>query len=312
MDFNPQYLALITINGTTYEYYGNEKHELALVEQQPTLQMVNVNNKWQLQNYHLMHDIQIVPLYKTTEFITTNKIIQPYNLIVGSHRVTIDKFMNKGGEAVIYHGTYDGLPVIIKSYFRRPTSLPWLSPKLAKYTPIKYLLFQDQTRAYFVIMEQLQTLVYSSNILKQALEFIDLVENNDLRHGDISPGNVMQDAQGNLKLIDFSRSINTGTPFYSKCNFDREAMARVLLSYKFRSQMAVSPLLQERTNKGYSSSLAGLYRAYLQWIGATPDMKPIKDDPHQKAREKLFFQWFVNSFPQDEESTLLLDMAILH
>lgn len=60
------------------------------------------------------------------------------------------------------------------------------------------------------------------------------MKKSDKIHGDISPGNIMMDKEGNVKFIDFSRSpSNKETRFYSQNHTDTQGMGRVLFGLKY-------------------------------------------------------------------------------
>ena len=318
MAFAPKYLATITINNTLYEYYSDVNYLLALIEQEPTLQLVNRDEKWQIDNYAIPHTVTLQPLYTVERQIPLKEIKQSIHLSFEPYKLTIDSFFKKGGEAVIYKGKLNAQPVIIKTYTKSARTLPWISRKLAPYTPMKYLLFEDLSKAYFVVMEELQELVYNNSTLAQGLAFINLLESIGARHGDISPANIMQDAQGNLKFIDFARSITQGTSFYNKGISDRKALARTLLSAKYQFILSTTPLLQGTIKEGNKATLGKLYRTYLKTfvkpVNDLPDgLQQLQQKPLTQVEETIiqqqFFDWFQQYFPQDNESLQLIAMA---
>ena len=304
MAFKPQHLAVITINNTIYEYYSDINYNLALIEQKPTMKLRNDNNAWQIINYSVSHTVDLQSLYQIKIQISSKNIDKRLQFTLGYYELTIDSFYKKGGEAVVYKGTLHKCPVIIKTYTKGPRTLPWISEKLAAYAPIKYLLFEDISRAYFVVMEELQELVYNNTTLTQGLAFINLLESIGACHGDISPGNIMQDTHGNLKFIDFARPAAHGTPFYNKGFTDRKALARTLLSYKYQSLLSTSPLLQGGEQS--KPTLGKLYRAYLRSITKANHELSEKEEIRI---QKEFFDWFQQSFVQDKEGLELVAMA---
>lgn len=303
MTFEPKYLAVITINNTVYEYYSDTDFNLALIEQEPTLKLQNSNNAWQLINYLAPHTVKLEPIHRIGIEVSRNKIDKQLQFILGPYKLTIDSFYKRGGEAVVYKGTLDQHAVVIKTYIKGPRTLPWISQKLATYTPMKYMLFEDLSGAYFVVMEELRELVYDNNTLTQGLAFINLLESIGTHHGDISPANVMQDAQGNVKFIDFARFATLSTLFYNKGLTDRKGLTRTLLSYKYQSALSTTPLLQGAEPS--KPTLGKLYRAYLQNVTKIKNESPEKQLPQTEE----FFDWFQQSFVQDKEGLELIAMA---
>lgn len=282
--FRPRSIATITIDNQSYDYYVVEDNQLALIEEKPTLRLVD----GQIENLSSPHSVLIKPLYRVDSNIPLKVLKQPLRFTIGNHQVSIDQIYTRGGEAVIYKGTLDGHLVIIKTYVKAPRTLRALPPKLRPYLPKKYLLFEDSSRGYFIAMEPLENLVYSQKIFNQSLEFLKILEALNEVHGDISPGNLLQDSEGNVKVIDFTRPGSLGTPFYSQGHSDRQAMARVLLGYKY------APLVKQYIDAGRST----LYRLYRYYQSLFPG-----------ADEEQFFKWFQETFPQDQESLQLINMA---
>lgn len=310
MGFLPKYLAVITINNVAYEYYADINLLAGLIEQTPTLQIVDQNGIWQIADYFIAHTIKLDNLYQVPLHIPSNNFNTPMYFLLEPYVLTIDNFFTRGGEAVIYQGTLNHRPVIIKTYIKNPKILPQISQKLALYTTIKYLLFTDITGAYFVVMEELQELVYNNRTLQQGLAFINLLESIGARHGDISRGNIMQDTEGNIKFIDFARSKNTGTFFYNKGNNDRSSLARTLLSYKYQLALSTTPLLDGVLKKDEKRTLSKLYRVFLRKYVSNDDNVLNKLSSVQvKILDKQFFDWFQQNFIQDDESRKLIDMA---
>lgn len=282
--FRPKSIATVTVGNQSYDYYIVDDNQLALIEEKPTLRLI----QGQVEGLSSPHSVLIKPLYRVESHIPLKDLKRVLKLTIGNHQVSIDQIYLRGGEAVIYKGTLDGQPVIIKTYIKFPRTLRALPPELRPYLPKKYLLFEDLSRGYFISMEPLEELVYSQKIFNQSLEFLNLLEALNEVHGDISPGNLLQDSEGNLKIIDFARPGSLGTPFYSQGNSDRKAMARVLLGYKYAS------LIRNYINEG-SPTLYKLYRYYQSRFPG--------------ADEQQFFKWFQETFPQDQESLQLLMMA---
>ena len=279
MAFQPVYVALITVGGRTYEYYGNAEDELSLVEERPTLRLV----EGQIENYQLPHQVAIVPLFSTQLKIPREQF-EPLSFTVGNHEIEIEQLYTRGGEAVIYKGRLDHRPVIFKMYTRAAKKLRGLPSEIRDYLPERYLLLKEGRGRYVVVMQPLQEVVYSDRIYQQSLEFLKRMEALNEVHGDISPGNLMMDAEGNVKFIDFLR-LRGGTPFYSKGNTDRQALGRVLLGFKY------APF----GLRCHKCTLRKLYEVYRS--------------SHPEASEAEFFQWFQCTFPQDQQSLHLLQMV---
>lgn len=265
-------------------YYSNKEGEVGLIEEEPTMQLAP-DNTVNGQN------VTVLPIPRLEIQIPRVKLPTPINFTIGNNEITVSDIHAEGGEGIIYKGILNRVPVILKTYIKRPRTLPRISPYLRRYVPTKYLLFEDASRAYFVIMEELDPLVYTTKIFKQSREFLTLLEQFNIRHGDISPGNIMQDGQGNLKLIDFARQGALGTRFYSKDNSDRKAMALSLLSHKY------SQLIGEYLNNPKPS----LYKLYIHYTANFPLIRG-----NQKANMNNFFSWFKRTFPQDNESIQLI------
>lgn len=269
-----KYVALITVNGITYEYYGNSNYEFGLIEEKPTIKI----NGDHVENYPFVHTLNLIPLYSTNYEIPKN-LSTPLNFMVKDYLIHIEKVYKTGGEAIIYQGTLNQFPVLFRKYVRLTRKLRLLPPEINKYMPKKYLLFNDNEEIPILVMEHLQELIFTDKIYEQSLLFLQQMESLNEVHGDISPGNVMQDNEGNLKLIDFSRSkLNIGTSFYSENRTDKQSMAIVLLNSKYSALI-----------KNYSDTLAKLYIL-------------------KQMDEIQFFKWFESTFPQDQQSYTLLNM----
>jgi serine/threonine protein kinase len=139
-------------------------------------------------------------------------------------------------------------------------------------------------------MEHLQELIFTDRIYEQSMLFLQKMQLLNEIHGDISPGNVMQDSEGNVKFIDFSRSkLNIGTDFYSQGRNDKQAMAIVLLNYKYTSLIKEHYQQLGIIHNNYKYTLDKLYK-------------------FKELDEIKFFEWFEVNFPQDEQSYKLLKM----
>jgi serine/threonine protein kinase len=281
-----KYVALITVDGIIYQYYGNSDYEFGSVEEKPTVKLQGD----QLVNYPLIHTVNLIPMYSTSVEVPVNLVL-PLHFMINGYSIYIERIYKKGGEAVIFQGTLNQISVLFRRYFRLSRKLRLLPPEINRYVPKKYLLFNDAEDVPILAMEQLQGLIFTDRIYEQSLMFIQQMEVLNEVHGDISLGNVMQDRDGNVKFIDFSRTkLNIGTSFYSHGRTDRQALAIVLLSYKYIS------LIKEH---------------YIQ-LGL------IYDDNYTYTLDKLytfkgleeitFFQWFEHTFPQDEQSYTLFGM----
>jgi len=282
--FQPSYLALVQAQGTICEYYLNEQNELSLIEEAASFQLVH----GQIQNYPLPHSVKIKQIYNTSIKISCEPFVQQIHINFDTHSIVLENLYRKGGEAIIYKGTLDGRSVVFKMYTRFGKKLRALPVKIHKYLPQKYLLFKEGAGRYVIAMEKLEEPRWSQQLYHQSLEFLKL----HVLHGDISPGNVMQDTEGNLKLIDFLRiGIMKGTPFYASGNTDQQALGRVLLSLKYQ------PLMKTfLSNLGVSCKRCSLSKLYRVFAGT-----------HSIPE---FLQWFQQNFEQDQISRDLIQMAL--
>lgn len=267
--------AYITIGDIVYEYYVVNDNQLALIEEYPTFTMKDR----QIVDYPTQHTIEIKTIEQFDDRISPTKIRTPMHVSFGKHNMMIDSIFMKGGEAIIYKGTYNQQPAIFKTYIHLSRSLRAIPSELSVYSPLKYFIFDDWSKARFVVMQLLQTLVYTSTIFNQSMAYLNLLEKLGVVHGDISPGNILQDDKGNLKVIDYARPSSGGTPFYSQGYTDKQAMARTLLGYKYKPLIEID-----------NPTLGKLYKS-------------------TGFNEDSFFDWLSSAFPQDEESILLIAMA---
>lgn len=125
-----------------------------------------------------------------------------------------------------------------------------LPNEINEYLPQKYLLFKEGSGKYIVAMQPLQEAIWSDKLYQQSFRFLKKMESLNGLHSS----NIMQDAEGNLKLIDFSQTaIMKGTPFYAAEKRDRQAMARPKHSLDFAKQ-SISEFEVFRTNQSIPES----------------------------------------------------------
>jgi serine/threonine protein kinase len=273
--YRASHMAYITIDTIVYEYYVTDNNKLSMVEEYPTFTMKD----GQIVDYPTQHTIKIIPIERIDDRISPTNIRTPVVISLGKHNMRIDSIFMKGGEAIVYKGIHNQHPAIFKTYIHLSRTLRMIPPELSSYSPRKYFLFDDWSKARFVVMELLQPLVYTHAIFTQCMAYLDLLDTLGVEHGDISPGNILQDNQGNLKVIDYARASSGGTPFYSQNTTDRQAMSRTLLGYKYISLINMD-----------NPTLGKLYKS----TGLDKDS---------------FFNWLSSTFPQDEESIQLIAMA---
>lgn len=275
-----KYVALITVDRTIYEYYGNANYEFGLAEEKPTFKL----------NQPLPPNVKVIPTYCTTVEVSP-QLASPLRFVINNYSIYIEKILSRGGEAIIYQGTLNQRPVVFRKYLFLSRKLRSLPPEIYNYVPRKYLLFNDGEDIPILVMEQLKELVFTNRIYEQSLLFLQQMEALNEVHGDISPSNVMQNNEGNVKFIDFSRSTrNKGTKFYSKERTDRQAMAIVLLNYKYRDLV-----------KEHCQSLGLIHNDHRKYtLGNLYKLKGMD--------ESAFFNWIEHTFPQDQQSSTLFGM----
>jgi len=81
-----KYVALITVNGMTYEYYGNANFEFGLAEEKPTFKL----NGNQLVNYPLPHTITLHPMYSTEV-----ELPPPLRFMINGYSILLRNFTSK-------------------------------------------------------------------------------------------------------------------------------------------------------------------------------------------------------------------------
>lgn len=159
----------------------------------------------------------------------------------------------EGTEGVIYEIEFDGHPRIAKIWFPERNLegtisnrvyevqiLRFLSQKYPEMVPEIFGYFRVPDGSYMIVMEKLYPFEYSEESAERLFQYLDTLEAHGIKHGDISPNNLMEDAAGEPKLIDFSGRVQLagdqfGTYFYSFRCTDRVSLARSLLHYKFRN-----------------------------------------------------------------------------
>jgi len=287
---NFNYIALVTVNEITETYYGNSNNEFGLIEEKPTI--ILKENK--IINYPFVHTVNLISMYSTSEEVPLN-LLSPLHFMINDHSIYIEKFYKRGGEAVIFQGIFDQIPVLFRRYTKLTRKLRLLPSEISEYLPKKYLLFEDDYGVPILVMEHLKELIFTDRIYEQSMLFLEKMQSLNEIHGDISLGNVMQDSEGNVKFIDFSRSkLNLGTEFYSQGRNDKQAMAIVLLNYKYES----------------------LIKDYYQQLGLIHDntckYTLNKLYKFKQLDEIKFFKWFEVTFPQDKQSYRLLEMINTH
>jgi len=280
-----KYVALVTVNESIATYYGN-LNDFGLAEEKPTITLKGN----QIVNYPFAHTVNLISMYSTSEEVLSN-LSSPLHFMINGFSIYIEKIYKRGGEAVIFQGTFNQIPVLFRRYVKLARKLRLLPSEISEYLPKKYLLFEDGNDVHILIMEHLQELIFTDRIYEQSMLFLQKMQSLNEIHGDISPGNVMQDSEGNVKFIDFSRGkFNKGTNFYSQGRNDKQAMAIVLLNCKYKSLIKEHyQQLGLMHDNSYKYTLDKLYKL-------------------KELDEIKFFKWVELNFPQDKQSYKLLEM----
>lgn len=281
-----------------YHYDDRRNYQfIGPIEEKHTLELSRENEELKIKDYPVDHTVKIIPMFKANIILPSEEFNNSIEFSIHEYRISIQGIVAKGGEGIIYRGLMNSHPMIFKVYTRLAFILRSLPPELRVFVPKKHLLFLDGSarRRYVVAMDTLYVPVFSKKIMKQSLQFISIMEELNEVHGDISPGNIMMDSEGNVKFIDFSRSKrNLGTPFYSKNHKDRAALALVLLGLKYNK--LIRSLINNDDIPLHKYTLHKLFKWYNEKNG------PIT--------EKEFMEWFNTIIPQDEENKLLIEMAL--
>lgn len=324
-------LVIVTINDVEYELVPKIKDNkiyLSAIEEYPLYQLEKFGDIWNIKGYNINHNIEFIPEYRVTFSILDENL--PIEFTLRKHKLKIIKIKCRGGEGIIYEGMMDGIDIIFRVQYRniykfndqekqRFYKFIDLSLEVSKYTPRKLLYFIDDKEKIVLCMEKMYPLIYSKHILNQAIDFLKTLKHNNIVHGDISPGNLLMDKEGNLKVIDFSdmstKKRTDGTKFYSKFNTDSQAMARSLLYIKYKNHIKhltkflVDNIKNLRTSKRKRlnevkeklESYKNIYFIDLYWMY----------DLYFKYRvdENDLLTWFGTQIPNTENNAILLNMA---
>lgn len=316
------FVALISVEGTIYEYYhydaGLPPELVSLIEERPTLKLVRDDDKWRIEHYTTAHTVEIVPMFRVGVRLPREPLVQPMAFAIDAHQIVIQQIIDRGVEGVIYTGTLDNNPMIFKMYTRNRRTLRSLPPEIREYVPRKYLLFEDKIKRYVIAMQPLINTTFSEKLLQQSLQFLQIMQQLGEVHGDISPGNVMMDEAGNVKFIDFARTpANKGTAFYSKNRTDAQALAIVLLGFKYAewtrgyiqnlfTQVNARALPKDET---IIDKLRGQLELPLHRFTLGALFRNYKLGVENEIPEAEFVEWLKTTLPQDDQSRLLISMA---
>lgn len=249
-------------------------------------------------------------MFKTKIVLPLEAFSDPIEFTIYDHTLHIEEMVAKGGEGIIYRGTLDGKSVVFKMYIKGSRTLRYLPSALSKYSPEKYLLFQEGKRRFVIVMEPLLPPVYSKNLLEESLAFLSEMKALREVHGDISPGNIMMDSEGHAKFIDFARGKgNLGTPFYSGDHNDSESLALVLLGIKYGEWIKnyIEAVYEESKDDHSKQKLALLsHKITLHTLFRAYQIQ------NKEATEDMFMVWLHHSLPEDGDKEKELLMKMFH